>query len=427
MKIQTLGLQQPEQRSTSVLAAPQILENPAVPLSTPAAWAFWSGYGESSAGELVNDVTSMHSAVVNACVSLLSNSIASMSPILYQRQGAGRVEAFSNPLHSLLSLEPNPEHTSFTLWHSFMSSILLTGNGFIEIQRSPQGEVVSLWWLDPRQVTIIREQNGTLAYRTSEAMAPGSSRVIKATDMLHVPWHLRHDGVTGISALTLARQSVGTSLAMSRYEGQFYGNNATPSGILTVPEGKKTKPEDKVLMRQDWQEMNGGQHRRGVAVLDNGMTFTPLSISQADAEWVASKNMSREELCGLFSLHPSQIGSEARVAGETYSSQQLSYLTDCLRPWLNRVSQELTRKLIPKFSGLSIEHNISDRLRVDFASQMQGYAVGRQWGFYTANQVRAKLGENPGGPECDVYLRPVNMVDASDPTPTPTNTGATNV
>ncbi len=122
----------------------------------------------------------MHSAVVNACVSLLSNSIASMNPVLYQKQGAGRVEAFSNPLHRILSLEPNEEHSAFTLWHSFMNSILLTGNGFIEVQRSSNGDVVALWWLDPRQVTIIRGQDGKLAYRTSEAMATGASRIIKA-------------------------------------------------------------------------------------------------------------------------------------------------------------------------------------------------------------------------------------------------------
>ena len=179
---------------------------------------------------------------------------------------------------------------------------------------------------------------------------------------------------------------------MDRYAGKFYANNATPSGILTVPVGVKVKPEDKILMKQAWDELNGGSHRRGTAVLDGGLTFTPVSISQADAAYIESVNMSRQQICGLFGLHPAQIGDTARVAGETFAGQQLSYLVDCLRPWLNRIQQELHRKLIPKFSGLSIEHDVSDRLRVDFASQMQGYAIGRQWGFYTSNQVRAKLG-----------------------------------
>jgi HK97 family phage portal protein len=422
MAIQTLGLSQPEKRSDSPL------ENPSVPLSSPAVWGLLGGWGESSAGELVNQTTLMHSAVVNSCVGLLSSSIASMSPILYQRQGAGRSEAFNNPLHDILALEPNEDSTAFSLWHAFMSSILLTGNGFLEVQRNSKGDPVSLWYRDPRCITIIRQADGLLAYVSSEAMAIGTTRTIKSTDCIHVPWHLHFDGVTGISALTQARQTVGTNLAMDRYAGQFYGNNAMPSGIITIPPEKKVKPEVKVDMRRDWDSLNSGFNRRGTAVLDQGITFTPLSISQADSEFLLSKNMSRQEICGLFGLLPSQIGDTARVAGETFAAQQLTFLVDCLRPWTNRIQQELTRKLLPKFSGLSIEHDISDRLRVDFATQQQGYAIGRTGGWYTANQIRAKLGENPGPPECDQYWRPLNMVDASAPAPTtPIDTGVTNV
>jgi HK97 family phage portal protein len=428
-----LNLSPPERRSTALTPSPNILESPAVPLSSPAAWAFWNGWGESSSGELVNDITMMHSATINACVSLLSNSIASMSPILYQRVGAGRSEAFNHPLHSILTLEPNAESTAFSLWFRFMTNILLTGAGYIEIQRDAQGNPVALWGLDSRQVTIIRQADGSLAFRSSEAMATGETRTIQSADCIYVPWHLHpRDGVTGISGITLARSQAGLDLAMDRYAGNFYANSAVPSGILTAPPEKTIKPEVKQLMRQDWEQQNGGSNRRRTAVLDQGMTFTPLSISQADADYIASKNMSRQALCGLFGLLPSQIGDTARVAGETFAAQQLTFLVDCLRPWLNRIQQELHRKLIPKYSGLTIEHDISDRLRVDFASQMQGYATGRQWGWYSANDIRAKLGENPIGAEGNVYLQASNMFDASKPAPAPqptkpTDTGAPNV
>jgi len=426
-----LNLSPPERRSTALTPAMNPLENPAVPLSSRAAWGFWAGAGESSAGELVTPITAMHSAVVNACVNLLANSIASMSPILYMKQGAGRVEAFSNPLHRILTLEPSPDSTAFSLWHRFMSNILLTGMGFIEIQRDAKGNPVALWGLDSRQVTIIRQADGSLAFQSSEAMATGTSRTIKSADCIYVPWHLHFDGITGISAITQARQAVGTSLAMSRYEGQFYNNSAVPSGILTAPAEKKIKPEDKTQMRQDWEDQNSGYNRRRTAVLDGGMTFTPLAISQADSEFLASKNYSRQEICGLFGLLPSQIGDTSRVAGETFAQQQLTFLVDCLRPWLNKIQQELHRKLIPKFSGLSIEHDVSDRLRVDFATQMAGFATAKQFGWMNSNQILAKLGENGIGPVGDVYWRPANMVDASEPNPAqptkPVDTGEQNV
>jgi HK97 family phage portal protein len=424
-----LNLSPPERRSN-----PNTLNNPSVPLGTRAIWGWLDGGHESSAGELVTRHTAVHSATVNACVRLLSNSIASMSPILYQRVGAGRAEAFNNPLHDILALEPNSDSTAYSLWSAFVSSIALTGNGYLEIQRNEDKDATALWFLNPHEVTPVRLPDASLAYRTVEGMAAGASRVLKATDVIHCPWGSQ-DGVTGHSIISQARQTIGTDLAMDAYQGKFYRNNATPSGIITVPVDKKVKPEDKIQMRQDWEELQGGSNQRRVGILDGGMTFSPLSISQVDSAYLASKNYSRQEICGLFGILPSQIGDTARVAGETFAAQQLTFLVDCLRPWLNLIQQELHRKLIPKFSGLTIEHDISDRLRVDFATQMQGFATAKQWGWINSNQILAKLGENGIGPVGDVFLTPANMMnadrllDSAPPAPTikPTDTGEQNV
>jgi phage portal protein BeeE len=104
------------------------------------------------------------------------------------------------------------------------------------------------------------------------------------------------------------------------------------------------------------------------------------------------------------------------VAGETFEAQQLTFLTDCLSMWLGKIRQELTRKLLPKSQNpgrkYSIAHDVSGRLKMDRKSQMEAFAIARQWGLMTANQARELLDLNPGGPECDLYLSPLNMVDA---------------
>jgi hypothetical protein len=56
-----------------------------------------------------------------------------------------------------------------------------------------------------------------------------------------------------------------------------------------------------------------------------------------------------------------------------------------------------------------IQFDVRERLRGDFESMMTGYATGKQWGFYSTNDVRKELGENPIGPVGDVYWTPVNM------------------
>ena len=351
----------------------------------------------------------MGQATVNACVRLLSESIASMNPILYQRQGTGKIEAFDNPLHSLLCLEPNPFSTAFSMWDSFVASILLHGNGYLEIQRDKTGTVQGLWLLPPTEVSPFRQTDGSVAYRVTQGVAPGQSRILQAKQVCHVPWH-SVDGVYGISVIAQARNSIGKDIAMDKFGARFFANNATPSGLLSTT--KKMKPEDKTKMRGDWEAMQQGSNTHRVAVLDDELKFQQISIPNNDAQWIEAQGLSRQQICGLFKVMPSMIGDTARVAGETYAGQQLGYLTHTLRPWLNRIAQELTRKLIPGLPQYSIVHDSSDLLKLDFKSQMEAFGTSRNWGLMTANECRLALGLNPGDSSCDVFLSPANMMNA---------------
>jgi len=420
MKLIQLRLNQPEQRGIGTQLTPTL------PIAQLARWGDLFGGRGSDSGEEVNPHTAMAAASVNACVRLIAKSVAATDLILYEQNGTGKQEAISNPLHDLLRTEPNPECSADTLWESFVASILLNGNGYIQIETNSQRSPIGLWFLPPTSVQPYRQSDGSLVYKCTEGLAPGQFKVLKATEVIHCPG-LSFNGVTGISVIEQARNSVGNQLAMDRFNGRFFANNATPSGILTLPAGMKAKAEDKPKMRADWESQQAGSNQHRINILDQGATFTPISINNADAEFLASRNYTRQEICGLFNLHPAQIGDTSRVAGETYASQQQAYLTDCLHPLLKKIRKEVTRKLLPRSQNsdgrYSLEHDSSYRLKLDAKSQMEAYAVGRQWGFYTANQVRKELGENPGGPECDVYLTPANMMDAKNlllPPTTPT-------
>jgi HK97 family phage portal protein len=420
MKLIELGLNQPEKRDNGDQLTP------ALPIAQIARWGDLFGGAGSDSGETVTPLTSMQSSAVNASVRLISKSVAATDLILYEQSGTGKQAANSNLINYLLQVEPNSDCVADTLWESFTASILLHGNGYIEIETNKQNNVVGLWYLTPERVQPYRQPDGSIIYKCFEGMATGEFRTLKSTQIIHVPG-LSFNGVTGVSVIEQARNIIGSNLAMDRFNARFYANNSTPSGVITLPAPMKAKPEDRTKMRQDWDEMQGGRNQRRVAVLDQGMTFSPLSISQADSEYISSKNMSRQEIAGLFNLHPAQIGDTSRVAGETYASQQQAYLTDCLHPLLKKIRNEVSRKLLPRSQNpdgkYSLEHDSSYRLKLDAKSQMEAYAIGRQWGFYTANQVRKELGENPGGPECEVYLSPLNMVDAKTlllPPATPT-------
>ena len=147
MPIQTLGLTVPEKRSNA-------LDKSIVPIS--AAWQFLSGGNGTETGESINPHSAMQLASVNACVSLISSSIASLPLLLYERQGNSKVQLLGHPVHDLLAFQPNPESTPAVLWTEFLVSVLLHGNGYLEISRNAAGVANGLWFLNPNYVRVYR-------------------------------------------------------------------------------------------------------------------------------------------------------------------------------------------------------------------------------------------------------------------------------
>jgi HK97 family phage portal protein len=418
MAIQTLGLYRPEPQSVRETRAN--INDPGIPINRSFIWGLFDGDHNSAADEIVSPQTAMGQSSVNACVGYISESIASMNPILYELTEKGRVEATKHPLYRILTLEPSQESTAYHMWAAFMKSILLWGNGYIEIQRDGVGNILGLYYLHPSAVSAERLSNGMVVFNVSQGMAEGAFRQLPAKSIIHVPWHSTHDGITGRSVIAEARNIIGTAIGMDKYAGRFFANNAIPSGILST--AASVKPEDKAKMRQDWTELQSGKNLHKTAILDNGLDYKVIGSQNTESQWIEAENFYRQQICGLFKMLPSQIGDTARVAGETYASQQMAYLTHTLRPWMNAIAQELNRKLLAGLPQYVIEHDASDMVRLDVKTQMDASALGRQWGILTANETRALQGRDPIGAEGDITWAPVNMMNAARlldaPTPT---------
>ena len=378
------------------------------------AWEILSGGSQTEAGELVTPLNSMQQATIHACVNLLSTSIASMPLVLFEKLGAGKIEAKGNGLYRLLKLEPNPECTAMTLWSAFMSSVMLFGNGYIELQTNPATkDILGLWFLPPTSVTPTRQADGSLIYRVTQGMTNGKFRTLTPKQIIHVPSHYSIDGVTGVSMISTARLTVGSMVAMDKYGARFFSNNAVPSGILSTK--MRVKPEDKTRMRTEWENIHAGAGQHRTAVLDQETSYESISSPNSDAEWVASRRLSREEICGIFGVKTSQISDTSRVAGETYAAQQLDWLTSTLNPWIQKLVQELTRKLLVGLDQYEIQADTSDRLKLDMKSQLDAFAVARQWGIMNARECRTALGLDPGPEESIQFWMPVNMIDPAQP------------
>jgi hypothetical protein len=166
-------------------------------------------------------------------------------------------------------------------------------------------------------------------------------------------------------------------------------------------------------MREFWEKANAAANQGRIGILPSDWKLTQLSMSPEDSQFLQTRQFSRTDIAALFRVPPSYVGDTVGNAKANHEQQSLDFVTNTLRPYLVRIEKEIQRKLLPEDGSLFADFDVSERLRGDFATTMQGFATGKQWGFYNTNTVLEKLGENPIGPEGDIYWAPVNMQNAA--------------
>lgn len=388
------------------------LENPAVPLSSPAMWRWMTGGEPTASGESVTENTALQISTVYVCVTFIAQAIASLPFEWWERIAGGRERAIQTGIYYLLATEPNPEMSAFTFKETYFGCLALTGNTYAEIERNGIGDPVAFWPLHPHKTKPVRLANNRLIYRTSDGMPLGQTRDIQPENMLHLPL-FSLDGIMGLSPIGLMRQSLGLAKATEKFGARFFGNGSRPGGVV-MNKGPKPDPKTQKEITESWNHEHGGTNQGKTAFLFGGeWDYKQIGLSPEDSQFLATRQFQRAEIAAMYHLPPHYAGDTSRLSGNNAEEQNLQVVTDTLRPYLSRAENEFDRKLAPttgcKANKYFSSFDITERLRGDFKTQQEGFAAGVQWGWYSPNNVRKKLGENPGPPELDVYRVPVNM------------------
>ena len=362
------------------------------------------GGASTDSGVSVTPDTALTYSAVYAAVRCIAESVSSLPLNYYERLPAGgKAHAKANPLHHLLHDEPNPEMTSLQWREASMAHLLLHGNSYTEIVRDLEGNAVELWPIDPTMVAPKRTDSGELYYELNRG-----KNFITANNMLHIPG-LSFDGISGVSPITLARQSLGLSMAIEQFGAGYFGRGARPGGVLTFP--GQLSPEARQNLRRSFEELHaGGANSHRVALLEAGLKWEAIGVPPDDSQFLQSREFQIIEVARWFNLPPNKLKDLSKTSYNSLEQMEISFVVDTLRPWLVRWEQQLNRKIIrPKDRGsYFFEHNVDGMLRGDQASRYQSYSVGRNWGWLSVNEIREKENMNPidGG---DVYMQPMNM------------------
>ena len=372
--------------------------------------------GNSSSGKTVTERSAMQMTAVYACVRILSEAVAGLPLHFYRyKEDGSKEKAIDSNLYHLLHDEPNPEMSSFVFRETLMTHLLLWGNAYAQIIRNGKGEIIALYPLMPNKMSVDRDENGKLYYTyTRSDCEPntmnGSSVVLEPKDVLHIPG-LGFDGLVGYSPIAMAKNAIGLAIATEEFGSKFFANGAAPSGVLEHPGTIK----DPTRVREAWQSQFGGSGNSGkVAVLEEGMKYTPISISPEQAQFLETRKFQINEIARIFRVPPHMVGDLEKSSFSNIEQQSLEFVKYTLDPWVVRWEQSLSRSLLSEDEKKQyfFKFNLEGLLRGDYQSRMNGYAIARQNGWMSANDIREledldKLSPEQGG---DLYLVNGNML-----------------
>lgn len=350
-------------------------------------------FGKADSGENVNERSAMQIATVYACVRLLAETVAGLPLHLYRKTNnneLGKERAEDHPLYKLLYRLPNPEMTSFSFRETMMTHLLLWGNAYAQVIRDGRNNILQLYPLQPDQMEVDRDKQGRIIYiyRAYSDEVPGTENkeiIFRQDQIFHIPG-LGFNGLIGFSPIAMMKNALGTTMAVEKYGSAFFKNGAQPAGVLEHP-GVLKSPE---RIRQNWSDVYGGPgNAHKVAVLEEGMTYKPISLPPEDSQFLSTRQFGVNEICRIFRVPPHMVQDLSHATFSNIEHQSIDFVVHTLTPWLVRWEQSIIKDLLlsneqdvyfPKF-------NVDGLLRGDYQSRMQGYATGIGNGFLSPNDV----------------------------------------
>ena len=269
------------------------------------------------------------------------------------------------------------------------------------------------------RMDVDRDSLGNLYYEytMSNEDAPtmkGSVVRLSPTDVLHIPG-MGFDGLVGYSPIAMAKNAIGISIACEEFGSKFFANGAAPSGVLEHPGTIK----DPSRVRDSWTKTFGGSHNANkVAVLEEGMKYTPISINPNEAQFLETRKFQIDEIARIYRIPPHMIGDLDHATFSNIEEMSLEYVQYTLGPWIARLEQAMVRSLLREKEKQEyfVKFNVDGLLRGNYQSRMQGYAVARQNGWMSANDIRQlenldRIPEEEGG---NLYLINGSMTKLKD-------------
>ena len=362
----------------------------------------------TGSGMRVSPDSALRLAAVYACVRILAETMASLPLVVYQRRAdGGKDKVTDHWLYRLMAKRPNRYQNPFEWREMLQGHLALRGNAYNQIITNPRGEIIELMPIHPDRVKIELLPSGEYRYRVTDRS--GTEVILPRGEV----WHLRglsSDGLMGMSPIELARENLGMALAAQDYGARFFANDAKPTGGWIEFPGTFKDNEAKKVFRESYQQAQSGANRGKVLVLENGMKFHEVGVTNKDAQFLELRKFQITDIARLFRVPPHMIADLERATFSNIEQQSLEFVMHTMTPWAERWEASIESELLLEGDDIEIEFDFANLMRGDAASRSSYYQSGIQNGWLTRNEARIAENLNPID-GLDQPLRPLNMVE----------------
>lgn len=338
-------------------------------------------------------------AAVFACVQAIASAIAALPCYVYRETEASRVIDSTHPLQILIRTGPNMHQSwpDFIEW--WVASVLLTGNGLVQIESDTAGGLVALNPYPWDRVNVQLLSSGRLKYECTDQSGAYGGFARLRTFLQDEVIHLRDrtdDGVIGKSRLARAASVLGTAMATQEFASASMANGMRPAGSLSFDE-KLSADQRNEIRGQLQQNFTGPSNSGKFLVLDGGAKFAAISMTPEDSELLESRRFSTEELARIYQVPPPVIGD---LTNGTFTNSETAgrwFAQFTLKAWVKKLEAVLARSLftLEELRTHSIEFDMSDLLRGDPETRMKTNILAVAGGILTPNEAREVEGWNP--------------------------------
>lgn len=359
---------------------------------------------------------------IAACIQVQSEDIAKVPLELKRRTDNGYEPATEHPLYPLLKFGPAPWLSPYKWRKSLTHSVMARGNGYARVWRGSAGLLERITPIKTGRCVVRWAFDGEPFFDvTSNGIV---ERGMTWQDVIHVGYRDAEDtgengGIIGVSPIAQNRETVALMIAAERFASAFFANGAQPSMIL---EYDKKLPNDEVArrIRAGIERVYGGlDNKWKVAILELGVKMRETSFDPAKTQLVETRKLGAEIACTMYRTPPHKIGLLERATNNNIEHQSIDYVTGPLSAMAKAIESAISIACLtpPEREIYKVEHNLEGLMRGDLLSRYRAYAIGRQWGWLSTNDVLRRENENTIGPQGDEYLVPLNMLPAGEERP----------